>query len=159
MTDLPAAPDIVLPTPDKRVTWTQRRLDRAVAMWKAGQSGLEIAVELGITRCAVIGKLIRVGLRRGSGEGAIKAYSGKPATLRRAPKQENRAPWVPSPQPKPKPETVGMPIALIDLQSHHCRWPVDGRGAATLFCGGNAHDGHPYCIGHCRRAYQRWGAA
>jgi GcrA cell cycle regulator len=158
MTDLPAAPDIVLPTPDKRVTWTQRRLDQAAAMWKAGRSGLEIAVELGTTRSAAIGKLFRLGLRRGPKQNkAVKASNAKGAI--RPKRQEPKLVVLPlRPKPQPKPEVFAKPIALIDLKSHHCRWPVAGAGATTLFCGGDAHAGRPYCAAHCRMAYQRWGA-
>jgi GcrA cell cycle regulator len=154
MTDLPAAPD-------KRVTWSRQRLDRATAMWRAGRSGLEIAVELGITRSAAIGKVIRLGLRRGpvaekaaKSHGHNRASNGKGAMR---PKRDNRAPWFPPPQPRPRPEVAAKAIALIDLKSHHCRWPVGGSGGATLFCGGHAEAGYPYCPAHCRMAYQRWG--
>jgi GcrA cell cycle regulator len=150
MTDLPAAPD-------KRVTWPRQQLERAVAMWKAGYSGLEIAVELGTTRSAAIGKLFRLGLRRGPAhEKAAKASNGKGAMR---PKRDSRAPWFPPPQPRPRPEAAAKAITLIDLKSHHCRWPVAGAGATTLFCGGSAYAGYPYCATHCRMAYQRWGVA
>jgi GcrA cell cycle regulator len=151
MTDLPAAPD----SPDRRVSWPRQRLDRAVAMWKAGRSGLEIAVELGTTRSAAIGKLFRLGLRRGPKQNKAVKTSNAKGAMRPKPKL---VVLPPQPKPQPKPEAFAKPIALIDLKPHHCRWPVAGAGSTTLFCGGNAHAGHPYCIGHCRMAYQRWGA-
>jgi GcrA cell cycle regulator len=51
-------------------------------------------------------------------------------------------------------------IALLDLQPHHCRFPL-GEGSALLFCGEPKVDGLPYCAGHCRLAYQpyRWRVA
>jgi GcrA cell cycle regulator len=157
MTDLPAAPDTVLPTPDKRVSWTRQRLDRATAMWRAGHSGLTIAVALGTTRSAVMGKLIRLGLRRGPvQEKADKASNGRGAMRLN---RENREPWFPPPQPQPRSEAAAKAIPFIALERHHCRWPVGGEGATTLFCGGNAHAGYPYCAAHCRMAYQRWGVA
>jgi GcrA cell cycle regulator len=129
-------------------------------MWKAGRSGLEIAVELGTTRSAAIGKLFRLGLRRGPRQNkAVKASNAKGAI--RPKRQEPKLVVVLPPRPKlqPKAEAIATkPIALIDLKPHHCRWRVAGAGATTLFCGGNAHAGRPYCPAHCRMAYQRWGA-
>jgi GcrA cell cycle regulator len=98
-------------------------------------------------------------LRRGPKQNkAVKTSNAKGAM--RPKRQEPKLVVLP-PQPKPKPEAIAVakPIALIDLKPHHCRWPVAGAGATTLFCGGNAHAGHPYCAAHCRMAYQRWGAA
>jgi hypothetical protein len=159
MTDLPAAPDIVLPTPDKRVSWTRQRLDRAAAMWRAGYSGLEIAVALGTTRSAAIGKLFRLGLRRGPAqEKADKASNAKGAMRprQRELKLVVLPPQPPSPQPKPK-AVAAKAVALIDLKPHHCRWPVGRDGSTAFFCGGNKYDRYPYCAMHCGMAYQRWG--
>jgi GcrA cell cycle regulator len=45
------------------------------------------------------------------------------------------------------------PVRLIELQSHHCRWPGDGCGPDLLCCGEPKLDGYPYCAPHCRIAY------
>lgn len=40
------------------------------------------------------------------------------------------------------------PVALVDLEAHHCRWPVgDGAGAAQRFCGDKVVRGS-YCEHH-----------
>ncbi|MBK1793526.1 hypothetical protein JHL21_03345 [Devosia sp. WQ 349] len=40
------------------------------------------------------------------------------------------------------------PVALVDLEAHHCRWPVgDGAGAAQRFCGDLVVRGS-YCERH-----------
>lgn len=44
------------------------------------------------------------------------------------------------------------PVALIDLQHHHCRWPVDVDGK-TMSCGADKHTG-PYCEHHAKMAYR-----
>lgn len=44
------------------------------------------------------------------------------------------------------------PVALIDLQHHHCRWPVDVDGK-TMSCGADKYTG-PYCEHHAKMAYR-----
>lgn len=57
------------------------------------------------------------------------------------------------------------PLPLLDLRSHHCRWPVDGSGRCDcapsgpfgaargqLFCGAQSVTGKPYCAEHMARA-------
>lgn len=47
----------------------------------------------------------------------------------------------------------GHPVTLMDLQAHHCRWPLGSpAGPKTLFCGGTAQTG-PYCLTHGRMAF------
>lgn len=44
--------------------------------------------------------------------------------------------------------------SLIELESHHCHWPVgDVRDPGFFFCGAQAVPDEPYCAAHCRRAY------
>ena len=45
-------------------TWTAERVEQLKAHFAAGLSCREIAVEIGVTRNAVIGKLSRLGLTR-----------------------------------------------------------------------------------------------
>lgn len=40
-------------------------------------------------------------------------------------------------------------ISLMDLERHHCRWPVTDDGP-HLFCGRDRADGSSYCAGHRR---------
>lgn len=48
-------------------------------------------------------------------------------------------------------ETSPNPVALLDLEPHHCRWLL---GQASMFCGCKAAAGTPYCADHAARAYQ-----
>ena len=65
----------------------------------------------------------------------------------------------PAPAPPPEPFSDNAPLAtqpcaLIELDSNRCRWPLGPiNECATLFCGGDAVDGRPYCLHHCGRAY------
>ena len=54
------------------------------------------------------------------------------------------------------PEPVANPVTLMELQWHHCRWPIgDPQSPDFMFCGANKLDGHPYCGRHCGAAYSR----
>lgn len=54
-----------------------------------------------------------------------------------------------------RPETKVRPVvALLDLEPHHCRWPIGNpRSADFGFCGANRESPlTPYCCEHHRRA-------
>jgi hypothetical protein len=42
-------------------------------------------------------------------------------------------------------DNPGVPVALLELKSHHCRWPI---GDPVLFCGADKMDGSSYCRHH-----------
>jgi hypothetical protein len=50
------------------------------------------------------------------------------------------------------------PVQTHELERHHCRWPVEGANAETVFCGANKLDDLPYCARHSSMAYQPSGA-
>jgi len=62
----------------------------------------------------------------------------------------------PLPLPKPAawaPLPGSEPIALVDLTSHTCNWPVgDAGGAQQMFCGLPVSRNR-FCVGHAARAY------
>lgn len=43
-------------------TWTHARVSRLQCLWSAGKTAGQIAIALNVSRCAVIGKLNRLGL-------------------------------------------------------------------------------------------------
>lgn len=47
-------------------------------------------------------------------------------------------------------------VALLDLTPTCCRWPLNSPkpGQEYLFCGAVRFAGKPYCVDHCRIAYQ-----
>lgn len=52
----------------------------------------------------------------------------------------------------PQEQITRAPVALLDLEHRHCRWPID-RDGTTMFCGANKHTGS-YCEAHARLAYR-----
>jgi len=138
--------------------WTDDRVTKLKSLWESGLSCAQIAAELGqTTRNAVIGKVQRLGL-----SGRIKNAGPKKQRIERAYAHRPR-------QVKPKPslaaklaadpevvlpEFAGPGIPLIDLNESNCHWPKgDWADITTVFCGGRALTGLPYCAAHSRLAY------
>jgi GcrA cell cycle regulator len=151
----PAAPDIVLPTPDKRVTWTRQALERAVAMWKAGFSSREIGDALCVTRSAVMGKVHRMGLKRFRAldspprKARMKSNSAGFADQRHA-RRTAVAVQAPAAADTPMPF---LGLALVELERQHCRYP---RGDEHFtFCGQPRLDRSPYCPHHHRLCFAK----
>lgn len=50
-------------------------------------------------------------------------------------------------------ETISRPpVALLDLEQQHCRWPIEKDGT-TMFCGADKRTS-AYCEGHANLAYR-----
>jgi len=135
--------------------WTDERVERLKKLFADGWSATQIAKDLGgITRNAAIGKLHRLGLRRGWSAGREASQFVKhQAALKReakAPKPRAHPPGVPLPKERPH---EGPVVELLYLGARHCRWPIgDPQESGFGFCGGEA-DG-PYCDDHAQVAYQ-----
>ena len=118
---------------------------------------------MAVTRNAVIGKLHRPWARRprqGHGSQPLRPQPQSKATRH----YKHKPVPVPVPVPAPwrikqpsicdlPPETVENPIGFVELAEHHCRWPVDGAGYQTLFCGADSVEKLSYCPRHCHMAY------
>jgi GcrA cell cycle regulator len=129
--------------------WTPERVELLKTMHAEGASGGEMARALEITRNAVIGKSHRLGLfvfRTVNGQRArtgvvAKRKSGKGG---KSMKSEN----VTDAETRP----TNDPVGIVKLEHWHCRWPVDGEGAETLYCGAAKTNGSSYCGFHWRKA-------
>jgi GcrA cell cycle regulator len=79
---------------------------------------------------------------------ASQAKPSAPKAPATAPLQDNK----PQPryeQPEASTTAFGKPRTLVDLQPHHCRWPVSGERAETLFCCADRESlTSPYCTEH-----------
>lgn len=148
-------------------SWTPDRIKMAFDLWKQGYSASQIATQLGvITRNAVIGKISRAGLKR-SDQALDATYAlanvrqpAKPKAVKTAPKQprspSQSRPLTEAPQEQPS----ATPIALVDLRSHHCRWPIGDPGREGFhFCGARKADGGVYCAKHGLVAFQPTSSA
>jgi GcrA cell cycle regulator len=140
--------------------WTEDLDERVKTLWGLGRSASEIAALVGggKTRCAIIGRLHRLGLKRRDKQTHIEARfnakrqwkAKKPnRTKLERPPEPKAEPFEPAPPPDVEPVTS---VTFAELESHHCRWPYGER--EHRFCGCRRVAGAPYCEAHIRRAYR-----
>ncbi|WP_349644855.1 GcrA family cell cycle regulator [Bradyrhizobium sp. Leo170] len=152
------------------LTWSDERVEQLKKLLEAGLSTSKIAAELGggISRNAVIGKVHRLGLTGRAKPAPPEVEKVRRRTNGRKVHFTRRQP-VEEPQEREEippdfdPSNVSafdaaIPVerrkGLLDLQQHHCRWPVgDPQLPDFFFCGGTAEEGRPYCALHCRVAF------
>jgi len=150
--------------------WTDERCALAKQLWDSGSSATQIAdaLDCGLTRNAVCGKLHRMGRCK---EPRPTTLGAKPAR----PKQRNKTIKYLTPargnqmreeEAEFEREAVEMntvadayiPIeqrkTVLELKDEHCRWPVGDPGTPSFFfCGATRTPDKPYCATHCARAY------
>lgn len=153
--------------------WTEKKTELLKKLCAERLSFSEIGERLGMSRNAVLGKAYRMGFANPLTRGKKKRGAGSGGWNLR--KKKSTKPWqhmqvfglVDSNSPKtkrlkpdhytPPPEDYIVPQAqrkdLIDLEDHHCRWPIDKAGGGFEFCGGEKLPGVSYCRHHCARAF------
>jgi len=144
-------------------TWTTERLERLKSGFEAGLSCREIAVDIGVSRNAVIGKLSRLNLTHEPGGDPRPPARKKDAAdgTRREPKPRQQFRLLQALYNGSQPIAADDPIpnahccSLFELNEARCRWPISTPGAEDFcFCGNKPVAGLPYCPGHSRLAYR-----
>lgn len=139
--------------------WTPERSELVRKYWSEGLSASQICARIGnTTRNAVIGRVRRMGLDfRVTKVQAKRQRPPQPPRLARCKPEHQRPiefrgpPKDPAPMPLPAADDIAR-VSLIDLEPHHCRFPV---GEPTQgFCGCPKVPGVSYCEGHMARAYR-----
>lgn len=161
------------------MNWTEEMTDKLKRLWAEGYSAAQCAAMLGgVTRHAVLAKCDR--LRKRGNLDAPARRDGDLAKARTIRERSARSSAMIAAKRKtegPKPNWDGFKskpiqvepyvergddgvapkfkqVTLVDLDSHHCRWPIgDPRSAAFKFCGCDRVMGLPYCEIHARRAF------
>lgn len=153
--------------------WNEERVEKLKKLAAEGHSYSSIAEKIGATsRNAVGGKIDRLGLSAKSGkDGALRGRKHisrqQSSALIKAQRKAGKAPLglsAPKPKPEPKqppalkfeplpPEPVGIArvTSVLELEDHHCRWPIGEVGKEGFgFCGARKIDGawQPYCAHH-----------
>lgn len=162
------------------MSWTDERVEMLKNLLKQGLSASQVAVELGgVTRNAVIGKAVRIGLTIGNGRkpggqrqrrapaspkarasfGFTRANSAAATAQQRerqAAAEALREMFAAGQAIDLTPEESATAVRLVDLQTAHCRWPLGDPldVEAFRFCGAERRGEDPYCAAHCRMAYQ-----
>jgi hypothetical protein len=158
------------------MAWTPERKSLALRLWSEGNSAKRIAAILGgTTRNAVIGLAHRAGAKQhfpleaggqpstrslDRDDGAVINQQPAPPPLsvrlsaqnvsRRGDNMKGLEPF-PCKGKEPvelKPEIAVDPVCLLDLEPHHCRWPV-----GKLFCGAQKVR-RSYCQKHYNLGHQ-----
>jgi GcrA cell cycle regulator len=138
-------------------TWTTERVELLKSHFEAGLSCRQIAVHIGVSRNAVIGKLSRLGLTRGEfitePRPAKKERAGK--SIPRLQYQMLRTVYENGEPVLAAPVVSEHRCSLFELSEQRCRWPISTPGAEDFcFCGNTPLEGAPYCPGHSRLAYR-----
>jgi GcrA cell cycle regulator len=164
--------------------WTDRRLGHLLRRWSQGIAADQIAKELGggLSRCAVLAKVSRLGINRLSLFGGAPGRHAAAARDAAAPRRKTgrggsavlMSRWLPPPRrlfeaasPAESSRSdaewsrIDAAIApaqrcsLLELSSRRCRWPVgDPACPDFFFCGAKPVADKPYCAAHCARAYR-----
>lgn len=140
-------------------TWTTERVELLKKHFEAGLSCREIAVHIGVSRNAVIGKLTRLGLTGGAGNAEQRPRkAGGERSAKSVPRlqlQILQAFYDGQPPADEAPIVSERRCSLFELSEQRCRWPISTPGAEDFcFCGNMPLDGLPYCSGHSRLAYR-----
>ena len=120
--------------------WTPELTEGLRALTAKKINAVLIGDELGFTKNAIIGKQNRLRLR-----GQYRAVRARP---RRLSPTELRA--VPD-NVKP------LGVRLIDLELHHCRFPLDKKDddGLMMYCGNPVYATESWCVGHCKRVFNQ----
>jgi GcrA cell cycle regulator len=141
--------------------WTSERVEQLRSYVNAGLTCSQIALEIGVTRNAVIGKIHRLGLSQGS-PAAASALRHPPRVRPRM--TQRRIVHAIFAEARRVAEVAVIEVApvestdrcsLLELAHGKCRWPInDPADEDFAFCGNDAVAGMSYCAGHVRLAYR-----
>jgi GcrA cell cycle regulator len=117
--------------------WTAEQ-DAAIHAGWGKKFARAIAIELGVTKNAVIGRAKRLGMPK------VFRQPECPKVIR-----ERRIT-----RPIEAPVYAGaFNIPFLDRERNQCVFPTEGEGCKMLVCGLQTHD-QPYCPHHCSIAYE-----
>lgn len=125
--------------------WTNEKVENLKQLWTAGRSAKEIAEILGdgISRCAVLGKRMRLNLPE----------RPSPKSFTEAKQKRGHTPVPPKPKPAAIKKLALTPpeklVALSALGRRDCRFPFgDPRDETFGFCGAACRSGSVFCEVH-----------
>lgn len=140
--------------------WTEGKIEQLKKLHFSGLSAGQIGARIGATRNAVIAKIHRLGIQRGTW--ATKAAARERVRRQSKPRQKKREATM---KPNPLLELLALPLpeepkdeiartTIVDRERHQCAWVI-GPPHEMRCCGAPVVPGikSPYCIDHARRAY------
>jgi GcrA cell cycle regulator len=136
--------------------WTPDNTQRLISLWKEGRTAAWIARALGpgVSRCAVLGKVHRLGLARGP-----EARRARPAAPPRTKRGREPGPLTIRAAAAPSAASVGLPpiptATILSVRAGQCRWPYGHSGDAGFgLCGRSVARG-AFCAAHAEVGYQK----
>ena len=147
--------------------WTPENTQRLIILWKEGRTAAWIARALGsgVSRCAVLGKVYRLGLARGPEARRARPAAAPRAKRRREEIAASRSATRPSGPPKVRATaasssaSIAMPSSptatILSVGFGQCRWPYGYSGEAGFgLCGRSVARG-AFCAAHAEVGYQK----
>lgn len=128
--------------------WPLEQEDRLRQLVADGLTMRGAAIVLGLTRSTVGGKASRMGLKWKTTPSKL---APKRVRKRRSGRKAATKPRGPTPIVLAG-RSSSQPVTILQLEAHHCRWPLDG----ALYCGAHRNRGEPYCEPHLNNAYRRF---
>lgn len=102
-----------------------------------------------VTRNAVIGKALRLGLRTNAPQRVVvsapKARRQRPKVKPVARVKKPREAAKPEPMPKAREIVRANPVPFLDRAHNQCSFPISGEGASMICCGNAVTRGHIFC--------------
>ena len=127
--------------------WNEQGTERVTELWISGRTADAIATEVGggLTRAAVLGKVMRLGLKRdGSLLQRVRVRADSPPRPERVPDGAlELMQQVPDLEPL---------VRFVDLADDQCRWMPGEPAYDAPCCGRQQVVGKPYCHDHVMRA-------
>lgn len=153
----------------EQTSWTAERVAIIRKLWADGQSARDIACHLGgVTRCAVLGKIHRLGLSRAPAPRIASRRKFKPTSCTVAKrfastrtgmllaKKIADEPVFRAPASiRAEASTTAKRVTIEDLEPCHCRYPLwETDGDPRHYCGATKLGSLPYCESHSRLCFQ-----
>jgi len=127
-----------------KIKWTEELMAEMKQLASKGKSGGQIALKLGLTRSAVIGKMSRLkipltGVARGG----------------RAPGMPHRKKAILNVHVEEPVKPLPTNVTLPELDPSGCKWPIgDPATSGFVYCNQRRSGRHSYCEAHCRIAFR-----
>jgi len=126
--------------------WTDTRCERLRILWPEYSASI-CAVDLGVTRSAIIGKAHRMGLAGKKKVNAVRKEMG--------PRPKRTRPMQRRPAFNPDTELTDLPfdqspdaMTIAGLTENTCRWPLGVPAHDMLYCGSETGGFGAYCGRH-----------
>ena len=144
--------------------WTDEVIVELKRLFDLGHSQGKCGALMGFTRNAIAGKLDRLGLKRGDSVSTIRLSTGSSVPrprqrgltetviayrIRTQPKRELLKLLAKIPN-----EITPLGVGIVDLERHHCKFPVDRSYGPMLYCGHKVVSGESWCPHHYRRVFR-----